>query len=136
MPTRTVRISREVDNWDQIARKVRRAADDAAADAAHATEGRAKRSMSGRKSGRVYRRRGREHQASAPGEAPAIDVGALANSLQVSRTGPQEHTVYTNKAYAEVLEGGGVHLAPRPYLGPAAEETRPEFVERVRRLLD
>ena len=36
--------------------------------------------MDGQKSGRIYRRRGAEHQASAPGEAPASDTGRLVQS--------------------------------------------------------
>jgi hypothetical protein len=35
------------------------------------------------KSGRTYKRGSKSHQASAPGEAPAIDTGNLVNSIEV-----------------------------------------------------
>ncbi len=48
-----------------------------------------KTSMEGPKSGLLYPRPGGTwHQASAPGEAPAIDLGALHNSIQTAMDSP------------------------------------------------
>ena len=73
-------------------------------------------SMGEEKHGRID---DRGHQASAPGEAPALDTGFLANSLTAEVTGPASAIVYTNAEYAQELEFGGSHLAPRPFLQPA-----------------
>lgn len=84
-------------------------------------------------SGKVYGRgiklkgRGKgkkiEHQSSAPGEPPAIDTGALAQSISAYVDGADELLVTTVQAgteYAEWLEYGtpGGKMAPRPFMGP------------------
>jgi len=73
------------------------------------------------------------HQASAPGEMPAIDTGALAASIQtdVQKT---KGTVYTNMEYSEFLEYGTVNMEPRPYFTPAAESARGPFLRKLRAL--
>lgn len=69
-----------------------------------------------------------EHQASAPGEAPAIDTSNLANSITVEATGPTEVTIHVGADYAADLEFGTVHMAARPFVLPAVEHTiRPEL---------
>lgn len=113
-------------------------------------EARAKGSMSGAKHGRIYRKgrigrrmtgklRGmglrsytsqtgkemavvgyRIHRASAPGEAPAIDTGALANATRSKMVGPAEGMVYNNQEYAVHLE----FRMNRAFLGPAANAER------------
>lgn len=88
-----------------------------------------KRTLSGSRSGRFYRvsRKGRLHQASAPGEPPAVMFGKLRQSIAVSD--PQwdgwnvEVEVGTNLPYARRMEWGGVdsrgiRILPRPYFGP------------------
>lgn len=77
-------------------------------------------SFSGPRSGRMYG----AHQASAPGEAPAWDTGNLANNTNV--TFPTEGRgrvaeVRVGTEYAPILEFGGVHMAPRPFMHPAAD---------------
>jgi len=86
------------------------------------------------KSGRIYYRGGVEHQASAPGEAPAIDMGALVNSIQTEMESELTGVTFTNMEYAEVLELGGKRLAARPFLTPAAEKMRRPFNEMMRRV--
>lgn len=86
--------------------------------------------------GRIYVRRGRTHQASAPGDMPARDLGNLAGSLQkeISR---REHKgyYYTTVEYAPYLEFGTSRgIAPRPFMAPAAEQARAAFLRRMRRL--
>lgn len=76
--------------------------------------------LQGQKSGRVYFRRSVTHQASAPGEPPASDIGKLVQSFDVIPY-PTIHTVIiSNDAkYAAALEYGTQHIEPRPYMRPA-----------------
>ena len=68
---------------------------------------------------------------SAPGHAPAIDTGILHDSLDSKMTGPTSAMAYTNVEYAQHLEYGTVHMEPRPFMVPAAEQVRPEFERAV-----
>lgn len=92
-----------------------------------------KKIMTPPKTGRVYNRGGRSHQASAPGEAPANDLGNLVASMR------QEHEpaklrgfVVVSAPYAAALELGALRMAmgqywelePRPYARPSVEEHR------------
>ena len=113
------------------------------------------------KSGRRYRRGERWHQASAPGEMPAVDTGNLANSIQkqppeATPDGGAAGLIFTNAEYAPYLEYGtgssGSGLArpdlpfdeqhnvnaggmePRPFMTPAAEIARSAFVEKFKDL--
>lgn len=88
--------------------------------------------QSGPKTGRIYRRRSVEHQASAPGESPASDTGAL---VQSGRTEFDMNnlmgTVIFSTAYAAALEFGTVKMAPRPYARPALAEKREEIEKNI-----
>lgn len=64
------------------------------------------------KSGRVYRRRGRSHRASAPGEFPAKDSGAHLRTVG-HRVGPSEVTVGSGMFYAKFLRHGTRKMAAR-----------------------
>lgn len=90
---------------------------------AFSIEGEMKRSMSTPKRGRFYRRskRGAAHQASAPGEAPAIDSGLLANSIQTAVVSPLLAQVRIGAEYASYLEFGTRRMSPRPYVQPAID---------------
>lgn len=90
-----------------------------------------KESMAQPKTGRVYPN---GHVASAPGESPAIDTGALANSIQVKQIGPTSAAVSTNQEYAARLEYGGYGSAARPAWVPAAEDVRPRFIADMENL--
>ena len=115
--------------------------------------------MTGPKHGRVYRMGNVMHQASAPGEAPAIDTGALFNSGYVKRLDTLNREVGYSAEYAATLEGaasqfesGGLldlaealgmwmapsadELLPRPFLRPAVEANRASFETAMRRVLD
>jgi hypothetical protein len=102
--------------------------------------------QSGTKSGRVYshyfvtikgravpiRARGKPHQASAPGEAPASDSGALASSMSMDiRLGGMAAEIGTGRDYGLFLEEG----MDRPFLKPAADENTvvDAFVRAFRR---
>lgn len=72
------------------------------------------------KTGRIYRRRGVAHQASAPGESPASDTGNLLRSINTS-VSPAALTGNVNfgTIYSRYLEYGTAKMAPRPFARPA-----------------
>lgn len=79
------------------------------------------------KTGRVYRRGGVEHIASAPGEPPASDTGRLVNSIETVYDVLQlSGIVRCTVAYGPFLEYGTQKMEPRPFLRPAVANTRRE----------
>lgn len=72
--------------------------------------------------GRLYKRGNITHRASAPGQGPAVDTGRLRQSIAVVKVGDQHYRIGTNVRYAPLLEFGTRHIAPRPFMRPAAEE--------------
>ncbi len=74
------------------------------------------------------------HRASAPGQAPAIDLGTLASSYRVVETGKYEATIGTNDEKAPWLEFGARNMAPRPHLAPAAEAESRDFKKALESL--
>lgn len=76
------------------------------------------------KSGRVYQRSNppRLHQASAPGEAPAVDMGTFIASVRVQKTRyhNQPAKLGSDDFRAEWFEHGTSRMAARPWLWPAA----------------
>ena len=81
----------------------------------------AKASLEGSRSGRIYRIRGKEHQASAPGEAPAVDTGNLKGSIKVGEVTEDHAVLETNADYAAYLEFGTRYMAARPFMRPSVE---------------
>lgn len=113
-----------------------READGLCGQTAKAIEGIAKaKIMAGNKTGRIYRIGKVEHQASAPGEPPATDTGALVNSIGSERVKPMLHRVNVHAEYAAYLEYGTSRMAPRPFLQPSFEEQRDDFKRGVDRLI-
>lgn len=94
-------------------------------------QGRIRRSFAEPKSGRMYGR----HQASAPGEPPAIRYGYLTNSIQVVQTDDMTVYVFTNDEKAPHLEYGTRRIAARPFMLPAAEAERADFEVSMKDLL-
>lgn len=93
--------------------------------------------QTGKKSGRVYdhyfvtikgravpiRARSSSHQASAPGEAPASDSGALVASISMDvHAGGLAAEIGTGRDYGLFLEEGTDKIEPRPWLKPAADQ--------------
>jgi hypothetical protein len=78
------------------------------------------------KSGRVYKRPSGTHQASAPGEPPANDTGKLAASIVARSTGREGAEVVADGELAHTMEFGttGGKVAPRPFMVPAAQNSR------------
>ncbi len=71
--------------------------------------------------GRIYKRRGGVHQASAPGEPPAPDTGNLRNAIgfQIIAPGRVGIGVEAGASYWRFLEFGTRFIDPRPFLRPA-----------------
>lgn len=84
--------------------------------------------------GRVYKRRGRLHQASAEQDPPARDTGALMESIQVvhfdenalvAQVGPSPFTqAFKDRPYPAYLEYGTRRMAPRSYMRRSLETFR------------
>lgn len=83
-----------------------------------------RRVLRGPKTGRIYQKYDpkRTHQASAPGESPATDLGALAGSI-LAEPAPGElaANLVARMPYAVHLEYGTTRIAARPFLRPAAD---------------
>ena len=94
--------------------------------AALAVERTAKTSVQrGTKSGRIYKRKGIVHRASAPGEPPASDTGYLAahitTVLDLDGLGAN---VESQAEYSRYLEFGTAKMGARPFLFPAFEQNK------------
>lgn len=77
--------------------------------AAHRIRARMRDKLHEKKTGRLYSRKsgkgfGRSHQASARGEAPASDTGALERSLNVVRVNTLEADIKSALGYPAILE--------------------------------
>ena len=70
------------------------------------------------------------HTASAPGEPPATDTGALASSI-ARVSGKPGAAVGTALEYGKHLEFGTTDMKPRPWLFPALESQRKFFEKRM-----
>ena len=95
------------------------------------------------KTGRKYRRGKKIHQASAPGEAPAVDYGELLRSIVFDvRKMEVEIGSEGGAPYAEYLETGTFKVTgesitptaliePRPFLNPAVEKHHKEIIDDI-----
>lgn len=94
-----------------------------------------KKKLSQRGTGRVYRRGGVYHQASAPGQPPAVDTGQLRASYNW-RTGTDARGPYveigTNLETGPWLEFGTRYMEARPALRPSIEEFHDQITARIR----
>lgn len=94
----------------------------------------------GPKTGKVYRRYNpfRIHQASAPGQSPAEDLGRLSRSFVAVPTKINQYayrnTVGSNLVYAAALEYGVPDrgLLPRPYFSVALRRLKAEVSDVLR----
>ena len=85
------------------------------------------------KTGSMYRRRGVEHVASAPGEPPASDTGRLVQSIRTEyEDGGLAGTVVAGVRYAEYLEFGTARMEPRPFMRPALANRRRAIEDDIR----
>ena len=85
------------------------------------------RMQQGPHTGRTYKRRTVAHRASAPGEAPAPDTGALMDSIYHQRTGKYSGVAGSRMAYSAHLEFGTFKMAPRPAWRPELKDASKDF---------
>ena len=94
-----------------------------------------KRIQGGIKTGRIYKRGAKEHQASAKDESPATDTGTLVSSQYFKQTSELAATVGSRLAYAYFLEFSTRTIKARPAWIPAIEAITPKFNQRVDKVL-
>ncbi len=111
------------DHTQLVSRRARDLAGQVVRKTAADIEADVKQSFSPPKHGQVYRRGGRIHQASAPGEAPAVDTSQLRNATRVVAVSDLESWVVEPPEYAFYLEC----FMDRAHLGPAVERHRRAF---------
>ena len=98
--------------------------------------------QSGSRTGAIYTRKGKTHQASAPGEPPKTDTGRLVNSLAFRMLGKLTAVagaIAGNSIvaeYAAALEFGTRKMAARPFLVKAVEKITPKFRDRVSKVME
>jgi hypothetical protein len=85
--------------------------------------------------GRVYRRRGVLHRASAPGAPPAVDTGKYRSSWTYA-VGEDVQGPYvdigTNDIRGPMFEYGTRRMRPRPHARVAANEVRSKITQAIR----
>ena len=87
------------------------------------------------KSGNIYKRGANIHVASSSPNPPAIDEGDLLRSIK-ALVGKLESFVGTNLDYGRHLEFGTKrNLKPRPWLFPAFERQRRNFLARLKQAM-
>lgn len=111
----------------------------AIADVTFKVEGDAKYNIqSGGRSGRIYKRGKKTHQASSAGEFPKTDRGELVSNItsEFSLMG-LEATVGSRRSapHGFMLEFGTSKIAPRPWLMPTVHQNRDYINKRFERSL-
>lgn len=82
--------------------------------------------------GRTYKRGGRTHVASSPGEFPNADFGALVKAMRFEPRGPLEVVWGAFISYAKFLEFGTSKMAARPFIRPTFMAFKSKATTRVR----
>lgn len=103
---------------DSMAHALDDAMDKVAHDTADFARDAARASMVASGGGRVYG----GHVASAPGRPPAIWTGQLFASVHTEHLGPYNYAADASAPYSGYLEYGTRHMAPRPFMRPAARK--------------
>jgi len=137
-----------IDGLDGVQRFIKAFAKEAEAGIANAVTATAleinsdvkKRIQRGPKTGIIYTRGSvqnlsAEHQASAPGEAPATDTGTLVSSVYFEQSTKLSATIGSRLAYASWLEYGTQKIMPRPAWVPATEAGRSKLTKRIEKAL-
>lgn len=81
------------------------------------------------KSGNTYtsRKTGKPHQASAPGEAPAVETTNLVDSFQTEELEDLSAELFSEVIYGAILED----KRDRPFSEPAIERALPDIEEDI-----
>lgn len=124
------RIVVKFNHFQEIAAQMPNAVGKIVRKTARDIEADAEQSMEGPKSGQMYG----AHQASAPGEAPAVDTGNLKGSIDTEMTSKTTAVVAVGAEYGAHLEYGTRKMTMRPYMRPAAERKARAFVDAMRAL--
>jgi HK97 gp10 family phage protein len=74
-------------------------------------------------------------EAGAKAVAP-VDTGHLRASIKAESHGPLEAEVRVGAEYGIYVEQGTRHMAPQPYLHPAAEAAREGFEQATRQVFE
>jgi len=132
-------IELQIEGLDRVKAEIKRIGKEAEQGVANAVKATAlevisdvkKRIQRGPKSGRTYTRGNVSHTASAPGQAPATDTGALASSVYFTQSSKLSAVVGSRLAYSAYLEFGTVRIKPRPSWTPAVEAAAPKLQKRI-----
>lgn len=85
-----------------------------------------------KKTGRIYRRRGRKHQASAPYEPFATDTGATLGNRTIKIDAAALRAVLTFRSKNALrMEFGTKKMKPRPFARRALSETKSQVRDAV-----
>jgi hypothetical protein len=125
------------DESGEAQRQIEAAASRLVRETATGVEADVKQAMTGPHHGRTYRRGGRTHTASAPGEAPAVDKGALVNSIETASDaagGVIASVTGSGLEIAPLLEGGTAKIEPRDIFAQAGERARGAFQRKAQNL--
>jgi hypothetical protein len=125
------------DESGEASRSIEGAASRLVRETATGVEADFKHAQAGPHHGKTYKRGKHTHKASAPGEAPAIDRGALANSTQTITDdggGVVASETGSGLEYAPLLEGGTATIEPRDGLAQAGERGKNIFQRRANNL--
>jgi hypothetical protein len=122
-------------NWNApaIVAKVRRGALKGVMRAIGIVETRAVQLVTqGSKTGKVYRRRGKKHQSSAPGEPFASDTGDTIKRRNITLNAAKiRATLHFHSVNAARLEHGTRKMRPRPFARRALSETATQVQDAV-----
>jgi hypothetical protein len=89
------------------------------------------------KNGRLYFIRGKIHQASAPGEAPANLSGKLQKSVNYKVRGSSQMEFGDEVYYGKFLESPGTkRILPRPHLETTVKDREKDNINILQRHLD
>lgn len=91
---------------------------------------------SGNRTGRVYRFRGRNHRASAPGEAPANRSGRLLRSIDYIVRSHKQMEFGDKVLYGKFLELGTSKMEPRPHLKTTVDKLARDAQETLNSWVD
>jgi HK97 gp10 family phage protein len=74
----------------------------------------------------------RKHIASAPGYPPNTDTGYLAGHIEWREAGKATAHVNSHASYSADLEFGRRNMEARPFMTPAVEKERPNFMKNIK----